>query len=263
VSRARLLEHRRLWDEKPLLARLYAPWFEALLREVPHGARVVEVGAGPGTLRAFARERRPDLRYVATDLEPVPWNHVAADAARLPLRSGSAEALVGLDVLHHLAEPSTFFLEAGRVLAPGGRLALVEPWLSPLSWPIYRFLHEEDCRLSGDPWRPFPGSAKAAFEGDAALPWRLLRAACEDDWLRLGFGPPRVVRIPTFAYLLSLGFRRASLLPRPLAGPMLALDRALSPLGRLVALRASLVWAKAAAARTDARATGAGPVESC
>lgn len=263
MSRARLLEHRRLWDEKPLLARLYAPWFEALLREAPPGAHVVEVGAGPGTLRAFARERRPDLRYVATDLEPVPWNHVAADAARLPLRGGTAQALVGLDVLHHLAEPAAFFAEAGRVLAPGGRLALVEPWLSPLSWPIYRFFHEEDCRLSGDPWRPFPGPDKAAFDGDAGLPWRLLRAARADDWRRFGLGPPRVVRLPAFAYLLSLGFRRASLLPDSLAGPVLALDRALSPLGRLVALRASLVWVKAGGARGDARGPGAGHFESC
>jgi SAM-dependent methyltransferase len=224
------------------LARVYAPWFEALLAEAGRGARVVEVGAGPGTLRPFARERRPDLRWLATDLEPVPWNDVAADAGRLPLRSGCADLVVGLDVLHHLEQPAAFFRDVARVLQPGGRLALVEPWISPLSWPIYRFLHEEECRLGVDPWRPFPGPRKASFDGDAALPWRMLRDAREADWRQLGLDAPRVTRLNTFAYLLSLGFRPASLLPRPLVAPLLALDRRSAPLAPLTALRAVLVW---------------------
>jgi len=241
VSRARLEEHRRLWAGKPVLARVYAPWFERLLAEAPRGARVVEVGAGPGTLRAFARARRPELRWLATDLEPVPWNDVAADAGRLPVRSGAAQAVLGLDVLHHLPDPAAFFAEAARVLGPGGRLALVEPWISPLSWPIYRFLHEEDCRLGVDPWRPFP-AGKASFDGDAALPWRIVRDAREADWRRLGLGTPRVARLNAFAYLLSLGFREASLLPASLSGPLLAVDRWTKALAPLAALRASIVW---------------------
>jgi SAM-dependent methyltransferase len=242
LSRARLEEHRRVWAGKPLLARLYAPWFEALLAEAARGALVVEVGAGPGTLRAFARERRPDLRWLATDIEAVPWNDVAADAGRLPVRGGAAQAVLGFDVLHHLADPAAFFCEAARVLGPGGRLALVEPWISPLSWPIYRFVHEEDCRLGGDPWRPFPGPDKASFDGDAALPWRILRDASESDWRRLGLGSPRVRRLNAFGYLLSLGFRRASLLPLPLAGAAERLDRVTAPLAPLTALRAVIVW---------------------
>jgi SAM-dependent methyltransferase len=243
VSRARLEEHRRLWAEKPLLARVYAPWFERLLREAPPGARVVEVGAGPGTLRAFARERRPDLRWLATDLEPVPWNDVAADAGRLPVSSGAAQAVLGLDVLHHLPDPAAFFSEAARVLGPGGRLGLVEPWISPLSWPIYRLLHEEDCRLGVDPWRPFPAD-KASFDGDAAVPWRIVRDARADDWRRFGLGTPRVTRLNAFSYMLSLGFRRASLLPLGLAGAVERLDRWTAALAPLFALRAFLAWDK-------------------
>jgi SAM-dependent methyltransferase len=242
VSRARLEEHRRLWAAKPVLPLVYAPWFERLLAEARPGARVVEVGAGPGTLRAHAEGARKDLRYVATDLEPLPWNQLAADACRLPLASGSADVMLGLDVLHHLADPAAFFSEAARVLGSGGRLALVEPWLSPLSWPIYRYFHEEDCRIGVHPWRPFPGPRKQGFEGDSAVPWRLVRDTREPDWRRLGFAPPRVTRLNAFAYLASLGFREASLLPRPLASALLALDRWSAPLAPLTALRAFLVW---------------------
>jgi SAM-dependent methyltransferase len=243
VSRARLEEHRRLWADKPVLARVYAHWFELLLAEAPRGGRVVEVGAGPGTLRAFARETRPDLAWLATDLEPLPWNHVAADASRLPVRDASAQAIVGLDVLHHLSDPRAFFADAARALAPGGRLALVEPWISPLSWIVYRFFHEEDCRLSVDPWRPFP-PGKAGFDGDAALPWRIVGVADEADWLKLGLCPPRVERLNAFAYLMTLGFQRASLLPSGAASAAMAFDRWTQPLAALAALRALVVWAK-------------------
>jgi len=245
LSRARLEEHRRLWEAKPVLARVYSPWFERLLGEAGRGARVVEIGAGPGTLQSFAKQARPDLRWLATDLEPVPWNDVAADAGRLPLKSGWASAVLGLDVLHHLPDPEAFFREAARVLATGGRLALVEPWISPLSWPVYRFLHEEDCRLGVDPWHPFPGPGKQSFDGDAAVPWRLVRDTPEARWRQLGFGPPRVVRLNTFAYLLSLGFKPGSLLPAPLVGPLQALDRWSGGLARLTALRAFVAWDRA------------------
>jgi SAM-dependent methyltransferase len=242
LSRSRLEEHRRLWETKPTLRRVYEPWFEHLLEVAPRGARVVEVGAGPGTLGEYARRTRPDLRWIATDLEPVPWNDLAADAGRLPLASGSTAAVLGLDVLHHLPDPAAFFREATRLLVPGGRLALVEPWISPLSWPIYRFLHEEECRLGVDPWHPFPEGVKRSFDGDAAVPWRLVRDTPLPQWRQLGFEAPRVVRLNTFAYLLSLGFTPRSLLPAPLAGALVALDRASARLGRLTALRAFLLW---------------------
>lgn len=245
MSLERLHEHRRLWRSKPVLARVYAPWFDLLLAAAPPGARVLEVGAGPGFLGAEARARRPDLRWIASDLHPAPWNALAADAGRLPLAAASVDAVVGLDVLHHLAAPADFFRGAARVLRPGGRLALVEPWITPFSWVIYRVFHPEDCRLSVDPWDPFPAHGKDSFDGDAAVPWKMVRGTKDARWRELGLSPPGVARLNAFAYLLTLGFRPGSLLPVALAAPVMAFDRAARPLAPLAGLRAVLTWEKA------------------
>jgi SAM-dependent methyltransferase len=249
VSRERLDDHRRLWSAKPVLAAVYRPWFDALLAEAPLRGRALEIGAGPGFLRDHARARRPDLRWIATDIVGTPWNDVAADGGRLPFTAAAFDAVLCLDLVHHLARPRDFFVEVARVLGPGGRLAAVEPWVTPFSYPIYRWAHEEGCNLSIDPWAPFGAGPKEAFEGDGALAWRVVRGASEAEWAAMGFAPPRVRLLNAFAYLLSLGFREGSLLPRALAPLAARVDHATRALAPLTAMRALVVWEKATAGR--------------
>jgi SAM-dependent methyltransferase len=241
----RLHEHRELWARKPVLADVYAPWFAALAEAVPAGGRVLEVGAGPGFLAAWARARLPASRWVAVDLLPTPWNDAAADAHRLPFAASAFDAVVTLDVLHHLADPGRFFAECARVLRAPGRLASVEPWISPFSYPIYRWLHREGCRPGFDPWHPFAAGAKQPFDGDGGVLSRLVRSTPAERWRQLGLLPPRLRLFNGFAYLLSLGFMRGSLLPRPVAPHVMALDRWLQPGAALFAMRALALWDRA------------------
>lgn len=268
MSLERLLEHRRIWEARPELRAVYGAWFDRLLDGIPAETRVLEVGAGPGFLAEAARARRPDLRWISSDLLGAAWNDVVADAGRLPFATGSVGAVVGLDVLHHLPRPAEFFRESARVLGGRGELRLVEPWITPLAWVVYRFFHQEECRLGVDPWDPFPGPGKDSFDGNAALPWRLLRQTPAWEWRRLGLEPPRRRRLNAWPYLLSLGFRERSLLPVPLVGALLALDRYSAFLSPLLALRAFLAWESSSAVPRSVtaplapgpRAGGAGPV---
>ena len=243
MSRERLDEHRRVWRAKAVLRRVYRPWFDGILREIPAHSRVLEVGAGPGFLAEFARRARPDLRWVASDLLAAPWNTLAADALQLPARPASFEAVVGLDFIHHLARPADFFRETARVLKPGGLLLAVEPWITPLSYPVYRFLHHERCSGALDPWAPFADvSVKDAFDGDSALVSALVRRTTPERWRELGLEPPRVDVLNGFTYLLSLGFKPGCLLPAAAAGTFLRLDERTRGLASWTGLRARLAW---------------------
>lgn len=244
-GRARLEEHRRIWENKPALRRIYGVWFAQILGELPRGTAVLEIGAGPGFLGEYSRRARPDLRWTSSDLLPTPWNDVAGDATRLPFATASHDAVVGLDTLHHLPDPASLFAEAARVVRPGGRVLFIEPWVTPLSYPVYRWLHHEDCNGSIDEWAPFAGpKRKDAFDGNAAVPKSLVTRTDAARWRAFGFEPPRVERLNAFPYLLSLGFRTASLLPSSLVSPLLAVDRWLAPLAPLTGLRALMVWGR-------------------
>jgi len=106
----------------------------------------VEVGAGPG----FFKQTLPSV--ISTDIVWCPWLDAVADAQKLPFQSSTVANIFGVDMLHHLASPMTFLLEAQRILLPGGRLILVEPWVTPFSYFIDRYFHQEDCDLSTHLW---------------------------------------------------------------------------------------------------------------
>ncbi|MFC4250413.1 class I SAM-dependent methyltransferase [Sinimarinibacterium flocculans] len=62
-----------------------------------------------------------------------------ADAAALPLRDASVDAVVILEVIEHLPSPRQALHEIARVLRPGGQLLLSVPFLYPIHDAPYDF----------------------------------------------------------------------------------------------------------------------------
>jgi len=246
-AQEQLLRHRRVWEQKPILRRIYNDEFFArlLATRKPNGISV-EVGAGPG----FFKQIAPDV--VSTDLIWCPWLDAVVDAQQLPFRASSVSNVFGLDMLHHLARPMHFLAEVSRVLVPGGRLILVEPWITPFSYFIFRFLHQERCDLSETPWRDNQTNgapAKMAFDGNQAIPHLLFGKNHRAETLAAlpGLKLVTLERFCLFAYLLSGGFKPMNLLPDFLYPAVSAFERITSPLWRsLAALRVLLVLEKSA-----------------
>jgi len=150
-----------------------------------------------------------------------------------------------LDVLHHLPHPLDFIAEATRVLAPGGLMVMIEPWITPFSYLLYRYFHHEDCTLGIDLRRPFDSTRKQAFDGNATIPYKLVqyyhRDCCrEPGALRLA----RLERFLGLPYLATFGFKRTRPVPWRLIRAARFCEKVLGPLGRWNATRALLVWEK-------------------
>jgi SAM-dependent methyltransferase len=240
-----LLRHRRVWEQKPVLRRIYnEEFFARLLSSRTPGGISIEIGGGPG----FFKQLFPEV--ISTDLIPCPWLDVVADAQALPFQASTVTNVLGLDVLHHLAAPMKFLQEAERILVPGGRLVLVEPWITSFSRLIYRYFHQEDCDVSAQPWKlddPDTPQGKKAFDGNQAIPYLLFGAGNRQNTLA---ALPYLQCIKAepfclFAYLLSFGFKPMNLLPE-MSYPFLSrLERLSLPLWRrFAALRVLLVLEK-------------------
>lgn len=220
-QRARTLErfaqHQRAWQANPALQALYADWYGRVRAALPPPERGPwwELGSGPG----FARRFIPGLAL--SDVVAAPWHdrEIAADA--LPFAAGTVGALVLFDVLHHLPAPARFFAEAARVLAPGGRAVLCEPYVSPLSFPVYRFLHDEPLRMADDPFADHEGGAgeKDPFDSNQAIPTLMFARAAGRARFAAMFPELAVLSIERLAgpsYPASGGFSRRPFLPGPL-----------------------------------------------
>jgi SAM-dependent methyltransferase len=204
----------------------------------------LEVGGGPG----FFKQSFPNL--ISTDVVWCPWLDVVADAQSLPLQTSSVANLFGLDVLHHIAAPIKFLEEAKRILVPGGRLILIEPWITPFSYLVYRYFHQEDCDLSAHPWDMSSTPSrldKRAFDGNQAIPYLLFGRVHLARTLGFlpGMNPLVIDAFCLFAYLLSFGFKPMSLLPESLYPAISKLERRTLRLWRkFAAMRVLIVMEK-------------------
>jgi SAM-dependent methyltransferase len=101
---------------------------------LPLGTRILDLGCGEGATLfhlgepegavgvdlfedkiALARKALPRCRFVA------------ASALDLPFEAASFDHVLVRDVIHHIPEPARLVAEVRRVLAPGGRVDVLEP----------------------------------------------------------------------------------------------------------------------------------------
>jgi SAM-dependent methyltransferase len=159
---------------------LLRSFFEGVARDVaasaPEGARVLEVGCGPGRLSIRLSEEF-GLDMTGLDLDPAMIDRartnarqanahdgrapsfVVGDVASLSFPDGSFDLTVSTLSMHHWADPSGGIAEMARVLRPGGR-ALVwdfRPGVVPFHARTFdpaEHAHGSSLRLVGaTPWR--------------------------------------------------------------------------------------------------------------
>ena len=201
--------------------------------------RTLELGGGSGNLSGLLPEA------ITSDIVFEPWLDAVMDAHAIPFKEESLDNIVLFDVLHHLAAPAVFFHEVERVLRPKGRAIMMEPYVSWLSYPVYRFLHTEGMKWNTDPFLDQSSEGKEPFEGNQAIPTLLFEKYREKFFML--FSRLNVIReqkLDSLIYPLSGGFHQPSLCPLFLWRFLEGLERLLNPLGSFLAFRLFIVLEK-------------------
>ena len=159
-----------------VLGSLFGPIAADVAAVAPDGARMLEVGCGPGHL-SIRLARQHGLDVTGLDLDPAMIERARAnvdragdgderrpsflvgDVASLPFPDGSFDLVVSTMSMHHWADPTAGLAEIGRVLRSGTR-ALV--WdFRPGLWPFHAHLPDPVEHTHGSPLRVV-----------SATPWR-------------------------------------------------------------------------------------------
>jgi SAM-dependent methyltransferase len=214
--------NQKFWRKKALLQKIYGEFYYRILRLIRHetAGQIVEIGSGIGNLKSHLPAA------ISTDLFPNQWLDLVCDGYELPFVSGSLSHLILVDVFHHLERPTAFLKEARRVLVSGGRLVLLEPYISWTSYPVYGLLHHEPVAWS----RPISVEAESpsprpyyAAQGNAT---RLFFRKQAGNWLA-GWSTIHKEVLASFSYLLSGGFSKPALYPAGWCEKIQRLDAAL------------------------------------
>jgi len=235
-----LKEHRLLWYKKPSLRAIYADYYRRIIGQCISG-RSLEIGGGTGNLKEYLQE------VVSTDIVYNPWLDTVADAQALPFTNESFSNIVAVDVLHHIERPRRFLAEAERVLQPGGRIILIEPAITLMSWAFYRYAHPEPVDMHADPLAEGPlDPNRLPFDANQAIPTLLFsRQSTNMEKAFPSIGMIKKEYISFFVYPLSGGFRPWCLIPSFLISPVLRIENAIASIvGKWLAFRLFVVLEK-------------------
>jgi hypothetical protein len=119
----------------------------------------------------------------------------------------------------------------------------MDPYISWVSWPVYRYLHPEPVDLTQDPLRlTTPRSGRLPFDSNQGMATILFEKELARFQTRYpGLAVRHIKRLAFFAYPLSGGFEHSSMIPRSLVAPTLRLERKLGWLAQFLAFRLFVV----------------------
>jgi len=224
------LLHGEIIRRKPFLRKLYRDFYREFQKAIPEHENkvIVEVGSGGGFLKEVISNA------TTSDVFDLPDIDMVFSALEMPFEESSIDAILMLDVLHHLPDPRAFFKEAVRCLKPSGKVIMIEPANTLWSRFIYMNFHHELFDTNAG-WGP--GKTGPLSQGNGAIPWIIFRR--DRKIYEKEFPTLRIIRTrrhTPLRYLLSGGFTLRQLAPSFTYPLLKFLELMLSPANALLAM---------------------------
>ncbi|MBC8412237.1 MAG: class I SAM-dependent methyltransferase [Nitrospira sp.] len=230
-----LVLQRKIIQSKPVLRSMYDNFFREVRPYIPEDGVNIELGTGHGYSDVHFKN------MIHTDMVLTPHISVCNDAMALPFRTGCLDSIMIFGTLHHLKDPDSFFKEASRALKKGGRIILIEPYVSLLSYPILKIFCPEDLNMSSKTC----SSKYALLDANVAIPTILFRK--ERSEFEYKFPELKVVHETyhtAIQFFASGGYIGPNLFPESLLPALLWVEKILRPLGKWVGSMMTIVLQK-------------------
>lgn len=240
---ARLAFHRAVLGRKRMIREVFTD-FHTLFRRLETRyldgtGLAVEVGAGVAAMR----DSYPGV--LSTDVVFGRHLDCVMDAQALPFADESVRVVYAQNSFHHLPDPERFLAELARALSPGGGALLLEPYHGPAASFVYpRLFRSEGFDKRAPDWRvATAGPMHGANQAQSYVVFVRDRARFEARFPTLEIVHREPLR-NYVRYLASGGLNFRQLVPDAACTPLRALEWALAPLRRWLALHHVLVLRK-------------------
>ncbi|RFB97847.1 SAM-dependent methyltransferase [Rhizobium leguminosarum bv. trifolii] len=226
---AQTLANRERLSANPNLMHWYGELYQEMFRQEPDIATntVLEIGSGTSPLKGFL----PNV--ITSDVLKLDYLDFVFDCheiASLPdIADHSVDVITMTNVLHHLKDPLAFLRGATRKLTKGGRVYVTEPYLSWLSYPMYKLLHHEPVDFSIR--RPVLDTVQGPLStSNQAMPHMIFFQ--RPDWLAeladcYSLEKTRISYFTSLSYMVTGGISRKFPVPGWAYKPYFKLDRAI------------------------------------
>ena len=194
---------------------------------IPPGTKALELGCGAGFLQLFV-----DQPVTMSDVEARPWTNRIVDAMRLRELGETFDVVICSHMIHHVANPITFFADLATIVKPGGLVLINEIHTGLLMRLLLRIMRHEGWSYGVDVFDPkvVANDPRDPWSANCAIPELLFRDLPRFEQATGAFKVERFELNECFIFPLSGGViaRTGTInLPTPVLKVVDGLDRLL------------------------------------
>lgn len=227
-SRHQIKKDKEAIENKPFLHHIYVDFYKIIAPKNIPACPIVELGSGGG----FIKDIVPGV--VTSDIIAGPGIDKVFFAEKIPYGNCSVSAFLMIDVLHHIKNSKKALSEMERCLKPGGKIIMIEPYNTYWGGIIFKYIHPERF----DPKASWQVSGKGRLsDSNTALPWIIFKR--DRKKFEEKFPGLKILLIKPFmpfSYLFSGGLSKYQFLPTFTYPLIKVLEKAVSPLNRLLGM---------------------------
>jgi SAM-dependent methyltransferase len=210
----------------PAIHAFYSEVYGMISEQFDKFSKILEIGSGPGASRLWMG----DFNVVSTDLLSFDERHIIGnvDAHNLPFSDGEFDGCFAFDAIHHMSNPYRVIDELIRVTKVTGKIVIVEPFVSPVSYLAYKLFHNEDVSIYLNPEKLVDVVSEFANSGNQTIMQALLKSRhllekFESDRIRLLLK----YRFAPLSFYLTGGINNPKPFPRELMRSILKFERSI------------------------------------
>lgn len=229
-------------SHKPAQKYYYKWLYSKIEKELPAKGKILEIGSGYGMSKDFIDSTNV---YRTEYMTNVPLGvQGGVDASNLPFDDESFSSTFAVDAIHHIPNSLMAIKEMLRVTKMGGKVILVEPYVSFMSYPIYRMFHDERTSMNLDFANHKNWVTEAPEDGDQGVMQNILKMI-NDFRKEIIFDKIQVVYFSPFSFFATGGLSRPLSIPRSFIRALVMLEKYIpSRILKLTASRFIIIFEK-------------------